>query len=296
MVENCRFSRSLVGRIAVAASAVVLAAVPYAAKAQTDANTPYNGHQYASSADYSSSLDWKSYLRNDDAVGDGLGGSASPTPQYGQSGNPHYPESTSRWSHVALEAGVGFTAPVGNTAHGWETYGYNIKAGAGWNFTKHLGVLVEYQWNRDKIPGSTLTQLAIVSGSNVPFGGNVNTWSFTIDPIFYLPVTKKTGAYITGGGGFYRKVTNFTAPVLGESCYYYCYIGYFPTTIAHSSSNQGGLNIRAGFYWKAFGEDSNAKLFAEAGYLWVDSPVASNSDPYGSGTSSLVPVTFGIRF
>jgi hypothetical protein len=224
-----------------------------------------------------------------------LPGSPSPSPQYGQSNN-RYPESQSRWSHLALEAGVGFTAPVGNTAHGWETYGYNVKAGAGWNFTKHFGALIEYQWNRDKIPGSTLTQLAIASESNVPFGGNVNTWSFTIDPIFYLPVTKKTGAYITGGGGFYRKVTNFTAPVLSVYCYYYCYAGYYPTTIAHSSSNQGGVNIRAGFYWKALGEDSNAKFFAEAGYLWVDSPVASNSDPYGSGTSSLVPVTFGIRF
>src|SRR5271165_522944 len=296
MVENCHLLRLLVRRIAVAASAAVLAAVPYAAKAQTDANTADSNHQYSSSADYSSSLDWKSYLSADDITGEALGGSESPSPQYGQSSHPRYPESTSRWSHLALEAGAGFTAPVGNTAHGWETYGYNLKGGAGWNFTKHLGVLVEYQWNRDKIPGSTLTQLAIASDSPVPFGGNVNTWSFTIDPIFYLPVTKKTGAYVTGGGGFYRKVTNFTVPVLSINCYYYCYAGYYPATIAHSSSNQGGLNIRAGFYWKAMGEDSNAKLFAEAGYLWVDSPVASNSDPYGSGTSSLIPVTFGIRF
>src|SRR5271165_881091 len=296
MVENRNFSRSFVRRIAVAVSAVVLATVPYAAKAQADAGTSDSSHQYSSSVDYSSSMDWKSYLRTDDATGEGLGGSASPSPQYGQSNHPRYPESPSRWSHLALEAGAGFTAPVGNTAHGWETYGYNVKAGAGWNFTKHLGLLVEYQFNRDKIPGSTLTQLALASESPVPFGGNVNTWSFTLDPIFYLPVTKKTGAYLTGGGGFYRKVTNFTAPVLSVYCYYYCYAGYYPTTIAHSSSNQGGLNIRAGFYWKAMGEDSNAKLFAEAGYLWVDSPVASNSDPYGSGTSSLIPVTFGIRF
>ncbi len=298
MTEHCLPSRSLAGRIALAAFLasffVTLAASPCAARAQT-ADISDDGHASASPVNYSSSLDWKSYLNTDDSVANALPGSPRPSPQYGHS-NGRYPESTNRWSHIALVAGGGFTAPVGNTAHGWETYGYNFRAGAGWNFSKHLGVLVEYQWNRDKIPGSTLTQLAIDSDSNVPFGGNVNTWSFTLNPIFYLPVTKSMGAYVTGGGGFYRKVTNFTAPVLGESCYYYCYIGYYPTTIAHSSSNQGGLNIRAGFYWKPFGEDSKMKYFAEAGYTWVDSPIASNEDPYGSGTSSLIPVTFGIRF
>jgi hypothetical protein len=190
---------------------------------------------------------------------------------------------------------------LGNTTHGGvnypdsvgETYGYNIKAGAGWNFTKRLGVLLEYNFNRDKIPGSTLTELAIQSGLNTPLGGNVNTWSFTIDPIFYLPITNKMGGYVTGGGGFYRKVTNFTAPELEDDFFFEVQV---PTTIAHSSSNQGGLNIGVGAYWKAFGEDSNAKLYTEVRYVWVDSPVASNSDPFGSGTSSLLPVTFGIRF
>ncbi len=285
MVANCYSSRNLLNRLAIAASAFALLAVPYAARAQAGTATE-GGQQYSSSAD------WKSYLTDYDF--DGAPG-ASASPQYGQSNN-RYPEYTSNWSHVAIEAGAGFTAPVGNTTHGWETYGYNVRAGGGWNFSKRLGALIEYQWNRDKIPGSTLTQLAIQSGSSVPFGGNVNTWSFTIDPIIYQPFTKSFGGYITGGGGFYRKVTNFTAPVLGLSCYYYCYEGYFPTTIAHSSSNQGGVNIGVGGYWKAFGEDSNTKLYTEVRYVWVDSPVASNSDPYGSGTQGTIPVTFGVRF
>jgi len=88
-------------------------------------------------------------------------------------------------------------------------------------------------------------------------------------------------------------VTNITAPQLEQDFFFDVVV---PTTIAHSSSNQGGLNIGVGGYWKAFGEDSNAKLFSEVRYVWVDSPQASNSDPFGSGTSSLLPVTFGIRF
>jgi hypothetical protein len=292
MIETCYFSRTLLRRIAIAASVVALTAASYPAIAQTDAAPADSGHAY------SSSTDWKAYLSSDDLDGSAVPAAApKPAGQYGQSSNryPSY-DSSNRWSHLALEAGAGFTAPVGNTTHGWETFGYNVRAGAGWNFNKRFGALVEYQFNRDKIPGDTLAQLAIDSDSNVPFGGNVNTWSLTINPIIYLPVTKTMGGYVTGGGGFYRKVTNFTAPVLSLSCYYYCYEGYYPTTIAHSSSNQGGLNFGVGGYWKAFGEDSNAKLFAEVRYVWVDSPVASNSDPYGSGTSSLIPVTFGIRF
>jgi hypothetical protein len=293
MVEYCLRWRPFVCRIALVASLLALAGMPCIVSAQTDSDNSDGRHAASSGVDYSSSLDWKNYLKMDDSLDGALPGSPSPRPQYGQNNN--YPSYTSRWSRIAIEAGAGFTAPIANTAHGWETYGYNIKAGAGWNFNKHLGVLLEYQWNRDKIPGSTLTQLAISSGSPTPLGGNVNTWSFTLDPIYYFPVTPRMGAYVTGGGGFYRKVTNFTAPGLTYVCYFYCYAGYVPTTVAHSSSNQGGLNIGAGFYWK-LNEDSRMKLFAEARYTWVDSPTSSPSDPYGSGTSSLIPVTFGVRF
>jgi hypothetical protein len=37
------------------------------------------------------------------------------------------------------------------------------------------------------------------------------------------------------------------------------------------------------------------KLFAEARYLWVNSPRSSPTQ-IGSGTISMIPVTFGVRF
>jgi hypothetical protein len=285
MIENCYFSRTFLRRIAIAASVVALTAVSYPAIAQTDAAASDSGHAF------SSSTDWKSYLTSDDLDG-GAMPAASPRPagQYGQS-NSRYPsyDSSSRWSKIAIEAGGGFTAPIGNDVRdGYDTWGYNVTAGAGWNFTKHLGALVEYQFNRNKIPGATLASIGAP-------GGNINTWSFTIDPIFYVPVTKKFGGYVTGGGGFYRKVTNFTAPEEVEECYYFCEIGYANETIGHFSSNQGGLNIGVGGYWKAFGEESNAKLYAEARYVWVDSPAATSTQN-GEGSEGLIPVTFGVRF
>lgn len=298
MVSNCFLSRSFLNRLAIAASAFALLALPYAAQAQAS-SAAEGGQQYSSSAD------WKSYLTSYDFDGEP---GASASPQYGQNNN-HYPDYTSNWSHVAFEAGAGFTAPVGNDTHPYEspsfnvpeTWGYNITLGGGWNFTKRIGALLEYQFDRQKIPGATLTTVYNEANSQgvgltSPLGGNVNTWSLTVDPILYQRISKSFGGYVTGGGGLYRKVTNFTTPELEEECYYYCEEGYEYETVAHSSSNQYGLNFGVGFYWKAFGEDSSAKLYAETRYVWVNSPVSSNSDPWGGGTEGLVPVTFGIRF
>jgi hypothetical protein len=281
MVTHCFSSRRLLNRIAIAGAIFALSALPYAALAENASAAP------ASSQQYSSSSDWKTALANYDFAG---APTASASAQYGQYGkNNPYPEAASRWSHLAFEAGGGFTAPIGNDARdGYDTYGYNITLGGGWNFTKHIGALLEYQFNRNKIPGATLAEIGAP-------GGNINTWSLTIEPIVYVPITQTFGGYVTGGGGFYRKVTNFTAPQEVEECYYFCYYGYANETIGHFSSNQGGLNIGLGGYWKAFGPDSNAKLYAEARYVWVDSPAPTPTEN-GEGTEGLIPVTFGIRF
>ena len=288
MTETCNISRTLLRRIATAASVIALAAASYPALAQTQTDTSAavtdDGHTY------SSSTDWKAYLDSDGLEGNGTP-SPAPKPAAGQYGsNNRYPGyGGDRWSHIAIEAGGGFTAPIGNDVRdGYDTWGYNITAGAGWNFTKRIGALLEYQFNRNKIPGATLAAIGAPEG-------NINTWSLTIDPIVYLPVSKSLGAYVTGGGGFYRKVTNFSAPEEEEYCYYFCEIGYVNETIGHFSSNQGGLNIGVGGYWKAFGPDSNAKLYAEARYVWVDSPAAT-ATTNGEGSEGLIPVTFGIRF
>lgn len=282
MAMNSLCSRSFLVRIATAASALAIFALPFAAQAQAGSVASESSQQYSSSAD------WKAYLSSYDFNG---APGASALPQYGQYGrnNNRYPNYASRWSHFAFEAGGGFTAPIGNDVRGgYDGWGYNFTLGGGWNFSKYIGALLEYQFNRNVIPQATLQAIGVPSG-------NINTWSLTLDPIIYLPMTHSMGAYVTGGGGFYRKVTNFSAPQLVEQCFYFCYYGYTNQTIGHFSSNQGGLNIGLGGYWKAFGPDSNAKLYAEARYVWVDSPRPTASQQ-GEGTEGLIPVTFGIRF
>lgn len=238
--------------------------------------------QSASTASYSSSADSFNLITD----GQNNGG-------YGNGGYKQYPKyGESRLQHLAIEAGAGFDAPVGNSKN-TQTFGYNVSFGGGWNFNKQIGVLLEYEFNRTGIPNSVLAANQAPDGT-IP-DGNVHVWGFSLDPIVYFKNTGAWGGYVTGGGGFYRKLTSFTEPIYeGTICDYYygCYPAYGSQTISHFSSNQAGLNIGAGLTHRL---SDNAKLFAEARYLWVDSP-RSSGNTVGTGTVSLIPVTFGIRF
>ena len=281
MAVSSNPARLFLGRLAIAASAIALVSVSLTARAQAVHN-------------YSSSTDYKALYNGVDLDGSSLASSPSsnlsPTPQYGQTNgqtsNARYPAYQNKWSHLAFEAGGGFTSPIGNTGH-YETFGGNVRLGGGWNFNKWLGALVEYDFNSDKIPGKVL------AGIGAP-GGHVHVWSITVDPIIYYANSGKFGGYVTGGGGYYHKATIFTSPV--PYCdYFYGYCGYQNQTIGQFTSGQGGLNIGTGGTWKAFGPDSHAKLYAEVRYVWVDSP-AGTATTNGTGTENLIPVTFGIRW
>jgi hypothetical protein len=260
-----QFSRlSFAKRMSIAAAAVVSAAflaAPHAAIAQDQ-------QQGSSSADYATLLSAD------------LDSSAGPSPQYGQ-GSQQYPEYHGYRSHIAVEAGAGATAPIGNSQRDL-TWGWNFTGGVGYKFAPRFALMAEYSFDRNKIPA------AVLEAVGEP-GGNVHTWSLTLDPVFYYKTGGRIGGYITGGGGFYRKLTSFTEPVdeEGEYCdYFYCY----PYTVvenvvvSHYSSNQGGANLGTGL---TFGRWNSGKFYAEARYTWLDTP--------GRGTQ-FVPVTFGYRW
>ena len=287
MVANCDASFPRLRRLLIAVSALVVGfSLPAAAQTSTTPEDSSSGSSFSSSNIQA--------LLSPDAF---LGGtpSASPkpyavaSPQYG--GNrqryPQYPGYESKGSHIAFIGGAGFTAPIGNDTHGYETWGYNFTAGGGWNFTKKVGLLFEYQFNKNKIPGSTIAQVGAQ-------GGNINTHLFLFDGVYYMS-HRTNGAYITGGAGFSRKVTNFTDLQQSSICYFFCYYVTQPVTIYNFSSTQAAVDLGLGLYWKAFGQDSNGKLFVEARYVFVDSPKATKTSD-GEGTEEIIPVTVGIRF
>jgi hypothetical protein len=199
----------------------------------------------------------------------------------------HSQHATTWMDHLAVEAGGGFNVPTGNTKT-WQLTGYTVNLGAGWMFNDRIGVLAEYGFNGGNIPSNTLSEVGEPDG-------HVHVWSLTLDPIVYYKTGGRVGGYVTGGGGFYRKVTTFTEPVyLGDYCsYFYCYPVYDNVTLSHFSSNQGGLNLGTGVTFKP--GEGKLKLYAEARYVWVNAPT-STANSVGTGTVGMIPVTFGVRW
>jgi len=261
--------------------------------------------QSAESSAAKSSDDAASFSSSNDqlmAVNDGSLSFAAPAvePVVGkQEDRPYRPygPNRGRWmSHAAFEIGGGFNAPTRGSSDAI-SWGGNVTAGVGYAFDPHFSLLTEYQFIGNKLPGAIISQTGAT-------GGNAHIWSLTLAPVIDLYPRSRNDIYVTGGGGFYRKVTSFTDPVAVEYCnYFYCGIGTVDQVVGHFSSNQGGWNVGLGFTHKigGFGGDDRAKLFAEVRYLDIDTP-AVDSSPNGLGRTTfgpgtkLVPVTFGVRF
>ena len=197
-------------------------------------------------------------------------------------------------SNLAFEVGGGLSAPVDKN---YITWGGNFTLGAGVNFNRQFAMLAEYQFINDKLPGKLIAE----TGAN---GGNAHIWSLTVAPVVSLMPRSSNDIYLTGGGGFYRKVTNFTDPNLAEYCnYYYCGLVQVNQVVGHFSSNQPGWNLGGGYQHRMGGmfNDSRMKLFVEARYLKIYTPAYSNQ-PNGLGATTVaadtvqVPINVGVRF
>ena len=286
------FSTSRMLQASIVAACLTLAADTanaQSAKASDSASTsaPSAGESSSSatSADTTESADGSAALPAAPAASAGQEGG------YGRHGGGYH----SIWSRLTWEAGGGFNAPESNHV----TYGGNFTLGGGFTFTPHIAALLEYQYIDDKLPG------ALIAATQGADGGNAHIWSFTAAPVVDLFPKSANDIYVTGGGGFYRKVTTFTVLSPTEFCsYFYCGIGYAPATVGHFSSNQGGWNIGAGYQHRLGGMygDSKMKIFAEARYLEVMSPAIVGQSANGlapvtiEADTKVIPVTVGIRF
>jgi hypothetical protein len=183
--------------------------------------------------------------------------------------------------HFAFNVGTGFTTAVGNTGR-YVDEGWNIGAGAGFNFSPYVGALIDVDYNRMGINSATLSRFGAP-------GGGVHIFSATLDPIVHVAPKSHVDVYLTGGGGMYRREQDFTAPsvaVVGS----YGFFGYYPvavpTTVILSSYSvvKPGIDAGMGF---AFGSKWHGKFFAEAKY---------NRIFMGQYHTDYVPVTFGFRW
>jgi Outer membrane protein beta-barrel domain len=279
----------LMRRVTMLSAAVFFAAGAASAQSSPTA-TPSS--QASSWSDSSSSLQ---LVADNDVEAAAL--PSAPTPAAagaGQNGGAY--RSHSLWSRFTFGVGGGFNAPTSDSSS-YITWGGNFNVDGGLVINPRLSVMAEYGFIDDKLPGAVIAETGAT-------GGHAHIWSLTLEPIVDLFPKSTNDVYVTGGGGFYRKVTSFTDPQESEYCYYfYCGIVTENVVVGHFSSNQGGWNIGGGYQHRMGGMygDSRMKLFVEARYLDVMSP-ASEIAPNGLGTAvvgdgtKIVPVTFGVRW
>lgn len=209
--------------------------------------------------------------------------------------------------HWTFEAGAGFNAPTGEDTHANGvvpggtipviTWGGNFTGGGGLRFNNRFSLLGEYQFIGDKLPGVWISYVSNVcqqdtNCATTVTAGNTHINSITASPVFDITPKKSNGVYVVGGAGWYHKSTNFNAP--GFCSYYY---GCTTQTIATFSSSQWGANGGVGLYHRfsnLYGDSNHNEIFAEARYLYIHTPPATQDN--GVGITELIPVTVGFRF
>jgi hypothetical protein len=264
---------------------------------------------------------------SDDATSDSFDPS-SPAPDSSQPpprrryGRPSYsggntnPDGSPKYTFMA---GAGAAVPVGIT-HRYDTPSWDFQVGGGRNFSKSVGVLLQFDYDHLGLQGATLANQQYIynygcSGSCTPISGldgNAHIWSFTLDPTYTLATEGSLGAYGVVGVGFYHKVTNFTLPTTGTYCDYFygCYQYTANQVVDHYTSNAAGVNAGIGLTYK-FSKFSNERFYVEGRYVVVfdqykkgytsanigTAPfTATNLYPANSDRTTYIPITFGLRF
>ena len=271
-------SLSLMRRFVFMGAAVVLGATM--AQAQSGSFSNSSEASTDSSASFSSS--------NDFTFADASAAEPA-SPAAGHGGGQYDNRNARGGRHYAFEAGGGFNAPIGNDTP-YVTWGGNLTVGGGLRFAPWFSLLGEYQFIDDKLPGAFIASANPAGGGNGA-GGNTKINSLTVDPVINLLPKSRNSVYVTGGAGWYHKSTNFTVQ---ECCDFYGYP--VVVTAASFSSNQAGANLGLGYYHRLSGlyGDGTMKLFAEARYLWINTPKIGETN--GLGRTELIPVTFGVRW
>ena len=243
-------------------------------------------------------------------------------------GRPRYNDSSHNSdgsSKYGFLAGAGFTLPVGNTYHYFNT-SYGFQVGGGRNFNKNFSVNVQFDWDKFGINGATLGSqqnlynyyctAADAAAGVCPIAGldgSNHIWSFSVDPTYNFIQGEKIGAYGVVGVGFYHKVTTFTVPTIGAVETLFGPIEYEENAnFDHYTSNAPGFNGGFGITYKA-SKFSNQRLYAEARYVFIDNSQRTgitynssttllntyagyNDFPQNSNRTTYIPIKFGIRF
>lgn len=112
------------------------------------------------------------------------------------------------------------------------------------------------------------------------------------DPIIRFPISSRFTAYVTGGGGYFRRTIEFTKPTIALVPFYDPWFGIIGQVaipanevLGRFSKSSGGYDIGAGFQIPL--NQQGLKFYSEARYFYV---------PTEPTNTTFVPVSFGIRW
>ncbi len=222
--------------------------------------------------------------------------SAQPAPDHQQSSSQEASpeEATPRrktkphdYKNWVFNAGGGADLVNGTTKTFVRGGGGVVAAGVARNTSKYFGLRADFQWDNLPLRSSTLQQ------AQAP-GATSHVYSFMLDPIINIPVTKVWSGYFVFGPGFYHRSGKLDSSTVvpGSACSAFwtwwgtCFAGSLPLNknFLSASQNEFGYNFGGGVARKI---RPNLEIYAEFRYL---------HGAHNGITTDLRPITIGVRW
>lgn len=185
---------------------------------------------------------------------------------------------------VVFDVSGGFSPLVGDISSRLNN-GWHYRLSGGYDFSRYFSTNLEFMYNGYGVSRRVLNEAQVPSGDS-------HLWALTLNPKLRLHGSSHFSPYVVGGVGYYRRVVNFTRPVLVPTLVLDPFFGGFLNTVTVVDQVLGtiqrsgvGGSLGAGF--EVGLGSSGVKFFTEARYHYADT---------GAIPTRMVPVSFGISF
>jgi hypothetical protein len=188
---------------------------------------------------------------------------------------------------IAFNVGGGINEPFLTTKTNL-SLGWNAQVGIGYNFTRHLALMAEIEYDQFHITDKALNTLGTPQGYP---GGHLKNESITIDPVWHFHPKGVWDVYAIGGGGAFSRTQSLTRPTIATATGTNPFFGFntpgYPSsqTALDYTVHKPGVDVGFGMSIKVAW---NFKLYAEAKYNRVFAGSLKNMD--------YMPISIGVRW